>query len=63
MVGKSAQIAEEENALPAMYKLHKRLFPVLMRLACDVDQVRARRGQTKLHLAWLTYRVIQIQVL
>uniref|UniRef100_A0A3B4GWP3 DNA-dependent protein kinase catalytic subunit n=1 Tax=Pundamilia nyererei TaxID=303518 RepID=A0A3B4GWP3_9CICH len=39
MVGKSAQMAEGENTLPPMYKLHKRLFPVLLRLACDVDQV------------------------
>ncbi|KAJ0059871.1 hypothetical protein NL108_014572, partial [Boleophthalmus pectinirostris] len=39
MVGKSAQMAEGENSLPPMYKLHKRLFPVLLRLACDVDQV------------------------
>lgn len=41
MVGKSAQISEGEDRLPPMYKLHKRLFPVLMRLACDVDQVCA----------------------
>lgn len=39
MVGKSAQMAEGENTLPPMYKLHKKLFPVLLRLACDVDQV------------------------
>ncbi|KAM8822809.1 DNA-dependent protein kinase catalytic subunit isoform 1-T1 [Spinachia spinachia] len=39
MVGKSAQMAEGEHSLPPMYKLHKRLFPVLLRLACDVDQV------------------------
>uniref|UniRef100_A0A673C7H7 DNA-dependent protein kinase catalytic subunit n=1 Tax=Sphaeramia orbicularis TaxID=375764 RepID=A0A673C7H7_9TELE len=39
MVGKSAQMAEGENKLPPLYKLHKRLFPVLLRLACDVDQV------------------------
>uniref|UniRef100_A0A3P9H2R7 DNA-dependent protein kinase catalytic subunit n=1 Tax=Oryzias latipes TaxID=8090 RepID=A0A3P9H2R7_ORYLA len=39
MVGKSAQMVEGENKLPPMYKLHKRLFPVLLRLACDVDQV------------------------
>ncbi|TWW70550.1 DNA-dependent protein kinase catalytic subunit [Takifugu flavidus] len=38
-VGKNAQIVEGENTLPPMYKLHKRLFPVLLRLACDVDQV------------------------
>uniref|UniRef100_UPI0037E8F3E7 DNA-dependent protein kinase catalytic subunit n=1 Tax=Semicossyphus pulcher TaxID=241346 RepID=UPI0037E8F3E7 len=39
MVGKSAQMVEGTNTLPPMYKLHKRLFPVLLRLACDVDQV------------------------
>ncbi|XP_077410583.1 DNA-dependent protein kinase catalytic subunit isoform X2 [Vanacampus margaritifer] len=39
MVGKSAQMVEGENRLPPMYKLHKRLFPVLLHLACDVDQV------------------------
>ncbi|XP_075945492.1 DNA-dependent protein kinase catalytic subunit-like isoform X1 [Anarhichas minor] len=39
MVGKSAQMVEGDNSLPPMYKLHKRLFPVLLRLACDVDQV------------------------
>lgn len=39
MVGKSAQMVEGETSLPPMYKLHKRLFPVLLRLACDVDQV------------------------
>ncbi|KAK5850083.1 hypothetical protein PBY51_014363 [Eleginops maclovinus] len=39
MVGKSAQMVEGENKLPPMYKLFKRLFPVLLRLACDVDQV------------------------
>lgn len=47
-VGKNAQIVEGENTLPPMYKLHKRLFPVLLRLACDVDQVRARQGCTSL---------------
>ncbi|KAM7370115.1 hypothetical protein PAMP_011395 [Pampus punctatissimus] len=39
MVGKSSQMVEGESSLPPMYKLHKRLFPVLLRLACDVDQV------------------------
>lgn len=39
MVGKSAQMVEGKNTVPPMYKLHKRLFPVLLRLACDVDQV------------------------
>ena len=43
MVGKSAQMVEGENKLPPMYKLHKRLFPVLLRLACDVDQVCSPR--------------------
>ncbi|MEQ2212313.1 hypothetical protein XENOCAPTIV_029171 [Xenoophorus captivus] len=38
MVGKSAQMVEGENKVPPMYKLHKKLFPVLLRLACDVDQ-------------------------
>lgn len=41
MVGKSAQMVEGGTSLPPMYKLHKRLFPVLLRLACDVDQVCA----------------------
>lgn len=41
MVGKSAQMVEGDTSLPPMYKLHKRLFPVLLRLACDVDQVCA----------------------
>ena len=56
MIGKSAQMVEGENSLPPMYKLHKRLFPVLLRLACDVDQVCAhpqdchsRYGE---HQAW-----------
>ncbi|XP_042366176.1 DNA-dependent protein kinase catalytic subunit [Plectropomus leopardus] len=39
MVGNSAQMVEGENRLPPLYKLHKKLFPVLLRLACDVDQV------------------------
>uniref|UniRef100_A0A8D3CWJ1 DNA-dependent protein kinase catalytic subunit n=1 Tax=Scophthalmus maximus TaxID=52904 RepID=A0A8D3CWJ1_SCOMX len=39
MVGKSAQMVEGKNSLPPMYKLHKKLFPVLLRLGCDVDQV------------------------
>ncbi|XP_061821672.2 DNA-dependent protein kinase catalytic subunit isoform X1 [Nerophis lumbriciformis] len=39
IVGKSAQMVEGQNRLPPMYNLHKRLFPVLLRLACDVDQV------------------------
>jgi len=39
MVGKSAQMADVPTSLPPMYNLHKKLFPVLLRLACDVDQV------------------------
>lgn len=30
---------EGSQGPPPMYQLHKRLFPVLLRLACDVDQV------------------------
>uniref|UniRef100_A0AAR2IVV3 DNA-dependent protein kinase catalytic subunit n=1 Tax=Pygocentrus nattereri TaxID=42514 RepID=A0AAR2IVV3_PYGNA len=33
------QMAEGETSTPPMYNLHKRIFPVLLRLACDVDQV------------------------
>lgn len=39
MIGKSAQMADVPSSLPPMYNLHKKLFPVLLRLACDVDQV------------------------
>uniref|UniRef100_A0A8C5FRE6 DNA-dependent protein kinase catalytic subunit n=1 Tax=Gadus morhua TaxID=8049 RepID=A0A8C5FRE6_GADMO len=39
MVGKSAQMVDHPSSLPPMYNLHKKLFPVLLRLACDVDQV------------------------
>ncbi|XP_053349394.1 DNA-dependent protein kinase catalytic subunit [Clarias gariepinus] len=39
MVGRGAQMSEEEKSTPPMYNLHKRVFPVLLRLACDVDQV------------------------
>uniref|UniRef100_A0AAR2L7W1 DNA-dependent protein kinase catalytic subunit n=1 Tax=Pygocentrus nattereri TaxID=42514 RepID=A0AAR2L7W1_PYGNA len=39
MVGKGVQMAEGETSTPPMYNLHKRIFPVLLRLACDVDQV------------------------
>ncbi|KAL6490371.1 hypothetical protein MHYP_G00007160 [Metynnis hypsauchen] len=39
MVGKGVQMAEGETSTPPMYNLHKRVFPVLLRLACDVDQV------------------------
>ncbi|KAI5104092.1 DNA-dependent protein kinase catalytic subunit [Silurus meridionalis] len=39
MVGRGAQMAEGVKSSPPMYNLHKRVFPVLLRLACDVDQV------------------------
>nr|XP_055063378.1 DNA-dependent protein kinase catalytic subunit [Misgurnus anguillicaudatus] len=39
MVGKGAQMTEDEKSAPPMYNLHRRVFPVLLRLACDVDQV------------------------
>ncbi|TRY56699.1 hypothetical protein DNTS_012969 [Danionella cerebrum] len=39
MVGKGAQMAENEKSAPPMYNLHRKVFPVLLRLACDVDQV------------------------
>ncbi|XP_036452457.1 DNA-dependent protein kinase catalytic subunit isoform X2 [Colossoma macropomum] len=39
MVGKGVQMAEGGTSTPPMYNLHKRVFPVLLRLACDVDQV------------------------
>ncbi|KAK1173766.1 DNA-dependent protein kinase catalytic subunit [Acipenser oxyrinchus oxyrinchus] len=39
MLGKGSQIPEGEKSTPPMYRLYKRIFPVLLRLACDVDQV------------------------
>ncbi|XP_075350728.1 DNA-dependent protein kinase catalytic subunit isoform X2 [Mycteria americana] len=39
MLGKASQMPERRQGPPPMYQLHKRLFPVLLRLACDVDQV------------------------
>ncbi|XP_029105413.1 DNA-dependent protein kinase catalytic subunit-like [Scleropages formosus] len=39
MLGKSSQIPDGNKSSPPMYHLHKRIFPVLLRLACDVDQV------------------------
>lgn len=39
MVGKGAQMTEDNKSAPPMYNLHRRVFPVLLRLACDVDQV------------------------
>lgn len=40
MLGKASQMPEGRQGPPPMYQLHKRLFPVLLRLACDVDQVK-----------------------
>ncbi|XP_069477126.1 DNA-dependent protein kinase catalytic subunit [Ambystoma mexicanum] len=39
MLGKSTQIPEGLEGSPPMYQLYKRTFPILLRLACDVDQV------------------------
>ncbi|XP_051572291.1 DNA-dependent protein kinase catalytic subunit-like isoform X3 [Myxocyprinus asiaticus] len=39
IVGKGAQMMEDDKSAPPMYNLHRRIFPVLLRLACDVDQV------------------------
>uniref|UniRef100_A0A663MNQ6 DNA-dependent protein kinase catalytic subunit n=1 Tax=Athene cunicularia TaxID=194338 RepID=A0A663MNQ6_ATHCN len=39
MLGKSSQMPEGHRGPPPMHQLHKRIFPVLLRLACDVDQV------------------------
>uniref|UniRef100_A0A8C0BUS0 DNA-dependent protein kinase catalytic subunit n=1 Tax=Buteo japonicus TaxID=224669 RepID=A0A8C0BUS0_9AVES len=39
MLGRASQMPEGSQGPPPMYQLHKRLFPVLLRLACDVDQV------------------------
>ncbi|XP_054451411.1 DNA-dependent protein kinase catalytic subunit [Pteronotus mesoamericanus] len=39
MLGKATQIPEGAQGSPPMYQLYKRTFPVLLRLACDVDQV------------------------
>ncbi|XP_062426360.1 DNA-dependent protein kinase catalytic subunit [Rhea pennata] len=39
MLGKASQMPEERQGPPPMYQLYKRMFPVLLRLACDVDQV------------------------
>ncbi|XP_056629192.1 DNA-dependent protein kinase catalytic subunit isoform X2 [Triplophysa dalaica] len=39
MVGKGAQMTEDNKSAPPMYNLHRKVFPVLLRLACDVDQV------------------------
>ncbi|XP_066122188.1 DNA-dependent protein kinase catalytic subunit isoform X1 [Saccopteryx bilineata] len=39
MLGKAAQMPESDRGSPPMYQLYKRTFPVLLRLACDIDQV------------------------
>ncbi|XP_053571003.1 LOW QUALITY PROTEIN: DNA-dependent protein kinase catalytic subunit [Bombina bombina] len=39
MLGKASQMPEGKTGPPPMYKLYKRTFPVLLQLACDVDQV------------------------
>ncbi|KAM9024210.1 DNA-dependent protein kinase catalytic subunit [Ara ararauna] len=39
MLGKASQMPDGCQGPPPMYQLHKRIFPVLLRLACDVDQV------------------------
>ncbi len=39
MVGKGSQMTEDDKSAPPMYNLHRKVFPVLLRLACDVDQV------------------------
>ncbi|XP_077348787.1 DNA-dependent protein kinase catalytic subunit isoform X2 [Lithobates pipiens] len=39
MLGKASQIPDSNTGPPPMYRLYKRIFPVLLRLACDVDQV------------------------
>ncbi|KAL0599439.1 DNA-dependent protein kinase catalytic subunit [Plecturocebus cupreus] len=38
MLGKATQMPEGGQGVPPMYQLYKRTFPVLLRLACDVDQ-------------------------
>ncbi|KAG8570891.1 hypothetical protein GDO81_011464 [Engystomops pustulosus] len=39
MLGKASQIPDALEGPPPMYRLYKHTFPVLLRLACDVDQV------------------------
>ncbi|XP_073924597.1 DNA-dependent protein kinase catalytic subunit isoform X2 [Castor canadensis] len=39
MLGKASQMPEAGQDTPPMYQLYKHTFPVLLRLACDVDQV------------------------
>lgn len=59
MVGKGAQMTEHDKSAPPMYNLHRKVFPVLLRLACDVDQVfylMCSSGETKrripFHCRW-----------
>ncbi|XP_068381983.1 DNA-dependent protein kinase catalytic subunit isoform X2 [Eschrichtius robustus] len=39
MLGKATQMPDSGLGPPPMHQLYKRTFPVLLRLACDVDQV------------------------
>ncbi|XP_077126580.1 DNA-dependent protein kinase catalytic subunit [Ranitomeya variabilis] len=39
MLGKASQMPDALEGPPPMYRLYKRTFPVLLLLACDVDQV------------------------
>ncbi|KYO26142.1 DNA-dependent protein kinase catalytic subunit isoform B [Alligator mississippiensis] len=39
MLGKASQMPERRQGSSPMYQLYKRTFPVLLCLACDVDQV------------------------
>ncbi|XP_006204718.2 DNA-dependent protein kinase catalytic subunit isoform X2 [Vicugna pacos] len=39
MLGKATQMPDGGPGPPPLYQLYKRTFPVLLRLACDVDQV------------------------
>ncbi|XP_068093458.1 DNA-dependent protein kinase catalytic subunit isoform X2 [Hyperolius riggenbachi] len=39
MLGKASQMPDAKDGPPPMYRLYKHTFPVLLRLACDVDQV------------------------
>ncbi|KAG9478931.1 hypothetical protein GDO78_012545 [Eleutherodactylus coqui] len=39
MLGKASQMPDAREGPPPMFRLYKRTFPVLLRLACDVDQV------------------------
>ncbi|XP_042320371.1 DNA-dependent protein kinase catalytic subunit [Sceloporus undulatus] len=39
MLGKASQMPEGQQISPPMSRLYKHIFPVLLRLACDIDQV------------------------